>query len=89
MRTYNFRVKPVNFEFEWTIEDDSRLLKGIYQYGMGSWEQITIDEKLQLGNKINLNDTKISTKRIQARAEYLLKIIKKQVDMRLGVVGYI
>lgn len=80
-------MKPVNFEVQWTIEDDSRLLKGIYQYGMGSWEQMKIDEKLQLGDKINLNDNKTSTKRIQARAEYLLKIVRKQLDMRSGVVS--
>ena len=33
-------VKDAHFDVDWNIEDDSRLLLGIYQYGLGSWEQV-------------------------------------------------
>ncbi|XP_014204371.1 chromodomain-helicase-DNA-binding protein 1 isoform X2 [Copidosoma floridanum] len=79
------KVKPANFECEWTLEDDTMLLKGIYQHGMGSWEAIKMDESLKLGDKILLNGSKAQIKRIQARGEYLLKILKKQMDQKLGV----
>jgi hypothetical protein len=81
-------VKAANFECEWTVEDDSRLLRGIYQHGMGSWEAIKMDESLKLGDKILLNGSKAQIKRIQARGEYLLKILKKQMDQKLGVVRF-
>lgn len=83
-----FRVKPANFEIEWTIEDDTKLLKGIYKHGMGSWEAIKMDESLKLGDKILLNGSKAQIKKIQARGEYLLKILKKQMDQKLGVVRF-
>ena len=81
-------MKPANFECEWTIEDDSRLLKGIYQHGMGAWEAIKMDDNLKLGDKILINDSKTEIKRVHTRGEYLLKILKKQIDQKLGVVRY-
>lgn len=80
------RLKPANFECEWTSEDDSKLLRGIYQHGMGSWEAIKADATLELGDKIFPNGSKVQLKRVNARAEYLLKILKKQIDLKLGVV---
>ncbi|RLU23404.1 hypothetical protein DMN91_003608 [Ooceraea biroi] len=81
----DIKLKPANFECEWTSEDDSRLLRGIYQYGMGSWEAIKTDANLELGNKLFPNGSKVQLKRVNARAEYLLKILKKQIDLKLGV----
>lgn len=40
------RTKPAHFDVEWDMSDDSKLLQGIYQYGMGSWEQIKMDPSL-------------------------------------------
>lgn len=37
------RTKPAHFDVEWTNVEDSKLLLGIYQYGMGSWEAIKMD----------------------------------------------
>lgn len=34
-------VKDAHFDVDWTLEDDSRLLIGIYEYGLGSWEQVS------------------------------------------------
>ncbi|XP_070517444.1 chromodomain-helicase-DNA-binding protein 1 isoform X3 [Cardiocondyla obscurior] len=81
----DIKLKPANFECEWTIEDDARLLKGIYQHGMGSWETIKTDASLELGDKISPNGNKAQLKRVHARAEYLLKLLKKQIDLKLGV----
>ena len=80
------RVKPANFDCEWTTEDDSRLLRGIYQHGMGSWEAIKADASLKLSEKLQANGSKSQWKRISARGEYLLKVLKKQIDAKLGVV---
>lgn len=81
-----FRLKPANFDYEWTSEDDSKLLRGIYQHGMGSWEAIKMDASLKFGDKILTNGSKVQLKRVNARAEYLLKVLKKQMDLKLGVV---
>ena len=35
-------VKDAHFDVDWTMEDDSRLLMGLYDYGLGSWEQVQI-----------------------------------------------
>lgn len=53
---------------------------------MGSWEAIKTDANLELGDKIFPNGSKVQLKRVNARAEYLLKNLKKQIDLKLGVV---
>ncbi|KAH8412421.1 hypothetical protein KR009_001844, partial [Drosophila setifemur] len=84
---WNFNIKtraPV-FDVEWGSEEDTKLLCGIYQYGIGSWEQMKLDPALKLTDKILLNDTrKPQAKQLQSRAEYLLKIIKKNVELTKG-----
>lgn len=80
------RTKPAHFDVEWTNVDDSRLLIGIYQYGMGSWEQMKMDPSLEISDKILANeDKKPQAKHLQTRAEYLLKILKKNMDLKKGV----
>ncbi|KAG7198230.1 hypothetical protein KM043_005637 [Ampulex compressa] len=81
----DIKLKPANFDCDWSTEDDSRLLRGIYQHGMGSWEAIQMDSTLKLGDKILSNGSKVQLKRVNARAEYLLKVLKKQIDLKLGV----
>jgi len=72
------RVKSANFDFNWDITDDSKLLIGIYLYGLGSWEAIKIDTALGLSDKILSNeDKKPQAKHLLARSEYLLKLLKK------------
>lgn len=73
---------------EWTCEDDLRLLRGIYQHGMGSWEAIKLDNSLKLGDKFPSNGSKDWCKRLNARAEYVLKVLKKQMDLKHGVVRF-
>lgn len=80
------RTKPAHFDVEWESLEDSKLLQGIYQYGMGSWEQIKLDPALGLGDKILFNDDKKpQAKHLQSRAEYLLKILKKQIELKKGI----
>lgn len=72
------RVKSANFDFDWDITDDSKLLIGIYHYGLGSWEAMKIDTALGLSDKILSNeDKKPQAKHLLARSEYLLKMLKK------------
>ncbi|BFF94261.1 chromodomain-helicase-DNA-binding protein 1 [Drosophila madeirensis] len=80
--TFNIKTRAPVFDVEWGNEEDTKLLCGIYQYGIGSWEQMKLDPTLKLTDKILLNDTrKPQAKQLQTRAEYLLKIIKKNVEL--------
>lgn len=82
-------MKPSNFDVEWEIEDDSKLLRGVYQYGIGSWEAIKMDPGLGISDKILLNeDKKPQAKHLQTRTEYLLKILKNLLNVKQGVVSY-
>ncbi|XP_012264191.2 chromodomain-helicase-DNA-binding protein 1 isoform X1 [Athalia rosae] len=82
----DIKLKPANFDCDWSPEDDSRLLRGIYHHGMGSWEAIKLDASLKLGDKIlPHNENKPQIKQLNTRAEYLLKVLKKQMDLKLGV----
>ncbi|XP_037927772.1 chromodomain-helicase-DNA-binding protein 1 isoform X2 [Teleopsis dalmanni] len=81
----NIKTRPANFDIDWGVDEDSKLLCGIYQYGIGSWEQMKIDPTLHLTEKILFNDDrKPQAKHLQSRAEYLLKIIKKNVELKKG-----
>lgn len=84
--TLDAKTKPANFDVEWDALEDSRLLQGIYQYGMGSWEQIKMDPSLGIGDKILSNENKKpQAKHLQSRAEYLLKVLKRQLEMKKGI----
>lgn len=76
-------IKHPQFDIEWGLEEDSKLMCGIYQYGIGSWEQMKMDPSLNLKDKILFNDArKPQAKNLQSRAEYLLKIIKKNLELK-------
>uniref|UniRef100_A0A1I8ERU5 DNA helicase n=1 Tax=Wuchereria bancrofti TaxID=6293 RepID=A0A1I8ERU5_WUCBA len=73
------------WDVEWDIADDLALLKGIYQYGLGSWEEIKMDPSYGLAEKVRVffmiwlkdKSKKPQSKHIQARAEYLLKYLAR------------
>lgn len=49
-----------------------------------------MDPSLKLADKIlTPNGSKAEFKKLHARGEYLLKILKKQMDLRQGVVRFI
>lgn len=80
--TLDLNTRPANFDVEWSVKEDTKLLCGIYQYGIGSWESIKVDPHLSLSDKIlpvNVKK-KPQAKHLQSRSEYLLKIIKKHLE---------
>uniref|UniRef100_A0A182X6B5 Chromodomain-helicase-DNA-binding protein 1 n=1 Tax=Anopheles quadriannulatus TaxID=34691 RepID=A0A182X6B5_ANOQN len=84
--TLNIKTRPPNFDVDWGGEDDSRLLRGIYQFGIGSWEAMKMDPSLGLADKILSNDAnrKPQGKHLQSRAEYLLKVLRKTLELKRG-----
>ncbi|XP_043934314.1 chromodomain-helicase-DNA-binding protein 2 isoform X2 [Protopterus annectens] len=82
-----FHAKLAHFDVEWGVEDDSHLLLGIYEHGYGNWEQLKSDPELKLEDKILLSDPdkKPQVKQLQSRADYLLKLIKKDQDKKDNV----
>lgn len=84
--TFDMKTKSAHFDVDWGATEDTKLLKGIYIYGLGSWEQIKLDPELGIGNKILLNeDKKPQAKHLLSRAEYLLKVLRKNLDQKKGV----
>ncbi|KAJ7311369.1 hypothetical protein JRQ81_006987 [Phrynocephalus forsythii] len=77
-----YRVKAAHFDAEWGLEDDSHLLLGVYEHGYGNWELIKSDPELKLTDKILPveTDKKPQGKQLQARVDYLLKILKKHLE---------
>merc|ERR1712226_1752578 len=62
------------------IEDSMGLL-GMLMYGVGNWDAIKNDPKLELSNKIlPIGNGKPQDKHLNTRAEYLLKLLKEQCD---------
>ncbi|XP_050400629.1 chromodomain-helicase-DNA-binding protein 1 isoform X1 [Patella vulgata] len=74
-------VKVVHWDCLWEKEDDCNLLKGIYDYGVGSWEAIKMDPDLNLHKKILPDgECKPQAKHLQTRVDYLLKVLRKVSD---------
>ena len=49
------RPKPVSWGgVKWTAVDDAKLLIGVLEHGLGSWEAIKADSSLGLGKKVLL-----------------------------------
>ncbi|XP_041371367.1 chromodomain-helicase-DNA-binding protein 1-like isoform X2 [Gigantopelta aegis] len=72
------RLKAVHWDCPWEVEDDSNLLKGVYEYGMGSWEAIKMDPELELHEKILPHGMhKPQCKHLQTRVEYVLKALRQ------------
>ncbi|CAG2101807.1 unnamed protein product [Medioppia subpectinata] len=74
------KVKAVHWDVLWGIEEDSRLLAGVHEYGLGSWEAIKMDPSYGLADKILVDgDQKPQSKQLQTRVEYLLKFMHKLI----------
>ncbi|XP_036417558.1 chromodomain-helicase-DNA-binding protein 2 isoform X2 [Colossoma macropomum] len=76
------RVKIPHFDVDWDIHDDTQLLLGIYEHGYGNWDLIKTDPDLKLSEKILPDDPdkKPQAKQLQMRADYLLKMLKKDLE---------
>ncbi|XP_053909220.1 chromodomain-helicase-DNA-binding protein 1-like isoform X2 [Cuculus canorus] len=77
-------TKAAHFDIDWGKEDDSNLLIGIYEYGYGSWEMIKMDPDLSLTQKILPDDPdkKPQAKQLQTRADYLIKLLNKDLTRK-------
>ncbi|XP_077119538.1 chromodomain-helicase-DNA-binding protein 2 isoform X2 [Ranitomeya variabilis] len=80
------RVKAAHFDVDWGVEDDSHLLLGIVEHGYGNWELMKSDAELKLTDKILPveTDKKPQGKHLQTRADYLLKLLKKEAEKKEG-----
>uniref|UniRef100_W5KJ44 Chromodomain helicase DNA binding protein 2 n=1 Tax=Astyanax mexicanus TaxID=7994 RepID=W5KJ44_ASTMX len=76
------RLKVPHFDVDWDIHDDTQLLLGIYEHGYGNWDLLKTDADLKLSEKILLDDPnkKPQAKQLQMRADYLLKMLKKDLE---------
>jgi len=75
------KTKPAGWDVEWGNQEDSMLLIGVYEYGLGTWDKIIADPKLALADKIQPADGgKPRPEHLQTRAEYLLKNLPKLVS---------
>lgn len=74
-------VKDVkDWDVQWTVADDARLLAAVFEYGNGSWEAIKMDPTYDLAEKIHLvGDQKPQPKQLQTRVEYLLKVLQRKL----------
>merc|ERR1712147_66770 len=74
-------LKDAHFDVAWGIEEDSKLLGGIWEHGLGSWEQVKADKGLDLGGKILLNAScKPQSKHLDVRAAYLLRMLQRKAQ---------
>merc|ERR1712083_194771 len=74
-------LKDAHFDVAWGIEEDSKLLVGIWEHGLGSWEQVKADRALDLGGKILLNAScKPQSKHLDVRAGYLLRMLQRKAQ---------
>ena len=46
------RPKAVRWGISWSAVEDSKLLVGLYEHGMGNWTDIKQDKALGLQNKV-------------------------------------
>ncbi|XP_062998107.1 chromodomain-helicase-DNA-binding protein 2-like, partial [Elgaria multicarinata webbii] len=76
-----FRTKVAHFDVDWGVEDDSHLLLGIYEHGYGNWELIKSSPFKNVFSKILPieTDKKPQGKQLQTRADYLLKLLKRDM----------
>lgn len=84
------RARTDNLHPLWNVEDDSNLLRGIYEYGMESWEAIKNDPSLKLGDRIlRLEvDKKLGEQALKKRVKYLLNILESQIKTRVSILKY-
>lgn len=80
------RPKPVQWSgVRWTAVDDAKLLIGIYEHGLGNWDNIRNDPDLGLSNKIlpGNKSMKPQSSHLQTRVEYLLKLLQEEAKKKV------
>ena len=86
------RPKPVQWSgVRWTAVDDAKLLIGIYEHGLGNWENIRSDPELGLSNKIlpANKSMKPQNSHLQTRVDYLLKLLQEEAKRKARLVDIV
>ncbi|XP_065583369.1 chromodomain-helicase-DNA-binding protein 1-like isoform X2 [Artemia franciscana] len=69
------KTKIPDWNAHWTIKDDSKLLIGVYEHGLGSWSNIMLDRSL--GLKWKISDVAMKKGYVERRVTYLLNLINE------------
>ena len=78
-----FKRRLPNWDVVWEFEHDNHLIIGIYLYGVGNWDTIKGDDRLQLQDKILLDsEQKPQGKHLHTRVEYLLRGLDNHLNPR-------
>lgn len=80
------RAKVPSYDVDWGSDEDTRLLHGVWEYGTGAWDVIRASDPV-LTEKIfpeTEKEKKPQLKHAQSRAEYLLKVLKKNLIATQG-----
>ena len=83
------RPKPVQWSgVRWTAVDDAKLLIGVYEHGLGNWENIRNDPELGLSNKMlpDNKSMKPQSSHLQTRVDYLLRLLQEEAKKKVSTV---
>jgi chromodomain-helicase-DNA-binding protein 1 len=78
---FDLKTKTALYDSEWGPEEDTRLLVGIWEHGMGNWEAIRESDPLLKEKIFAEGDKKPQFKHVCTRGEYLIKVIKKHLAL--------
>ena len=83
----NFRAavgaQTVKWDCKWGQKEDGMLLVGVYFHGFGSWDEIRLDDRLGLDQKISLDDgTTPQATHLSRRADQLLKLFRVEEEKK-------
>lgn len=73
----DLKVKVAPFDVDWSLEEDTKLLQGIWDHGMGAWDKIRESDPVLMEKIFLEGDKKPLLKHVGTRADYLLRVIKK------------
>lgn len=74
---FDLKAKAAQYDVDWGKEEDTKLLQGVWEFGMGAYDKIRESDAV-LKEKIFLEgDKKPTLKHVSQRADYLLRVIKK------------
>ena len=78
---FEFRAKNAGFDVDWGPEEDTRLLLGVWEHGTGAWDIIRESDPVLKEKVFMEGDKKPQLKNIQCRAEYLIRVLKKNISI--------
>ena len=66
-----------NWSCEWGVEDDAKLVVGVWKHGHGNWDAIQKDATLGLQDKFFLEDAKIKTENAEKRLPNSIHLVRR------------